>query len=265
LLVCPHVYDYPAVMASCRDERISRPSAPPSVWSGHPPMLAPRDLERDGTWQGVNAYGVLAAVTNRADIESVRDPDRIWSRGDLIVRALQSKDAEEALRLATAFPADRYNGFNLVVMDGKRAFLARGHGVNGGSRFEIRELPDGRIHIITNHGIGPEASPRNANIAAALTAHRVKDGPARWAAFAPVLDIHAPDPKPVSGHLSASTCIVRPEAENYGTKSASFIRLNPNFDRQGIRWQMRYRERPRPDLSCCMGMTIPYELAIVMA
>src|SRR5258706_15235899 len=57
--------DYPLVLAANRDEQFSRPSAAPALGPGAAKILAGRDLVAGGTWLGVNARGVAAAVVNR--------------------------------------------------------------------------------------------------------------------------------------------------------------------------------------------------------
>src|SRR3972149_2161482 len=56
---------YPLVVAMNRDEFYDRPSLPPELREGARRIVCPRDERADGTWIGVNAEGLVAAVSNR--------------------------------------------------------------------------------------------------------------------------------------------------------------------------------------------------------
>jgi uncharacterized protein with NRDE domain len=108
------------VVAANRDEFYDRPAegpalrSTPSGW-----IVAPLDVEAGGTWFGLNAAGVFAAVTNVA----CSDPDpKRRSRGLLVVDALAAAGAREAAEKAVNLPMGVYNPFNLFVADGEAAF-----------------------------------------------------------------------------------------------------------------------------------------------
>ncbi|MEE8556561.1 MAG: NRDE family protein, partial [Myxococcota bacterium] len=85
----------PLVVASNRDEYLSRPAAPPALVRAEGPegipRVAPQDLEAGGTWMGVNARGLFVGLTNRPSTR--RDRNR-RSRGKLVMDALGYEDAE---------------------------------------------------------------------------------------------------------------------------------------------------------------------------
>ena len=102
-------------MVGNRDERFNRPTAGPAMIAEDPAVFAPRDLEAGGTWFGVNARGITAALTNiRPQIKPSREPNR--SRGLLVLDALKctSLDAASAV-VRDAAKADRYSPFNLLL------------------------------------------------------------------------------------------------------------------------------------------------------
>jgi len=76
---------YPLILASNRDEYLSRPTAPASFWSApHTHVLGGRDLQRPekGTWLGITRQGRIAVLTNFR--EEGTDPSGLKSRGGIV-------------------------------------------------------------------------------------------------------------------------------------------------------------------------------------
>ena len=114
---------------------------------------APRDLQAGGTWIGVSAGGVLAALTNyHAPLDWYPDPAR-RSRGDL-VRGPSTAPAAAAARAALAtVDAAAWNPFHLVVADAARP----SSGGTTASASGLEALGPG-LHVVTEdspHGLGP--------------------------------------------------------------------------------------------------------------
>ena len=98
------VHGAPLVVAANRDEYYDRPAEPPAlrgsargregdggpIEAGCGPIVAPLDLRAGGTWLGVNAMGVFAAVTNLRS--EMPDPAR-RSRGMVVMDALREPSA----------------------------------------------------------------------------------------------------------------------------------------------------------------------------
>src|SRR5215831_17108423 len=78
------VEDAPVVVGANREEFYARGGEPPQLLDGPVQAVAGVDPQGGGTWLGVNAHGVLVAVTNRARSQP---PPRPRSRG-LLVRDL---------------------------------------------------------------------------------------------------------------------------------------------------------------------------------
>src|SRR5947207_9943071 len=85
--------DAPVVVAANREELYARGGEPPAVRDGPVPFVAGRDPLQGGTWLGVNARGVLVAVTNRV---KSHPPARPRSRGLLVGELLAAASAAEA-------------------------------------------------------------------------------------------------------------------------------------------------------------------------
>ncbi len=240
---------HPLVIAANRDELLDRPSLPPGVMDGEPRLLAPVDVQRGGTWIGVNARGVFAAVTNRNDVVSVGGKD---SRGELALMALEAAEAEDAASRVARLDMRRYNGFHLVLADAKRVFLAYGDGERSSeSRARIEELGRG-MHVVSNLGAGPSHAPRAEEVERVWIGRglaRHKPHRATWDAL---LTLHDPSPRHGAEWMKrmASTCIHRPAEENYGTKSSAFILYDDAWGAYGAAWRWWHRERPADGHAC---------------
>jgi uncharacterized protein with NRDE domain len=139
------VFEQPLLVAANRDERVDRPSNPPTVHEWDARVVAPTDGEAGGTWIGYNEHGVFVAITNRwtdADLAGDR------SRGLLVRDALGAGTAEDAARLVErAVDADEYQGFNLVVADESAAVSLEWDG-----QLAVRTLEPG-VHVVVNVGV----------------------------------------------------------------------------------------------------------------
>jgi uncharacterized protein with NRDE domain len=132
----------PLVIAANRDEFVDRAAEGPSLRDeAGVRIVAPRDVRAGGTWLGVNAHGVFAALTNRRSVEP--DPAR-RSRGLLVLDALASESAAASADAAARLPADAYNPFNLLVADADSA-----HVVSYDGKPERIDLEPG-AHVVGN-------------------------------------------------------------------------------------------------------------------
>ncbi len=109
--------DYFLVVAANRDEFYARPSAPAGFWEDYTDLLAGRDLERSGTWLGITKRGRFAALTNYRDPASYKAGAR--SRGLLVREYLCFPGHPEVFLEALDGVREEYNGFNLLLLDGK--------------------------------------------------------------------------------------------------------------------------------------------------
>jgi hypothetical protein len=199
---------WPVVVAANRDERLGRPA---EGWAlregpGGTRHAAPRDVEAGGTWIGVSARGVLAALTNyHAPFDWYPDRRR-RSRGELVPLALAPPSAAAARAALGALDPAAFNPFHLVVADAAGAFLWW----YDGERTGFEPLGPG-LHLVTEgspHGLGLRGELVRARWPVDLSPARLRD----------VLTLHAP-PHP------AATCIH--QDPHYGTRSAAVLRLTP--------------------------------------
>lgn len=197
----------PLVMAANRDEFLARPSAGPELWRDGPiPFVAPRDLLAGGTWLGVNARGVVAAITNRRAVPK-RDDRR--SRGDLVVLALSHATASAAAEAVFALDGAAFNGFHLTIADRHSAQIVWGDG----ERMRSRPLAAG-IHVITEAGI--EGLTHREQRASSFMERLSREIPDVFA-LRKLLTLHADDP--FDGLCNHA------DAFGYGTKSSTIMTL----------------------------------------
>jgi uncharacterized protein with NRDE domain len=199
---------WPLVVAANRDERLGRAA---EGWAlrdggGGPRYAAPRDLAAGGTWIGVSARGLFAAVTNyHAPYDWYPDPSR-RSRGELVALALAHPAAEAARAALGALAAERWNPFHLVVADAATAFRWR----YDGSAAALDDLGPG-LHVVTERspdGRCPRGDLVRARWPLDLSPARLRE----------LLSVHGPDADPL-----AATCIHGEPV--YGTRSSTVVRL----------------------------------------
>lgn len=107
------------ILASNRDEFYARPTQSLQLWEDGL-VYAGKDIEKGGTWLGATKTGRFAFITN------FRDPSEFTrqakSRGNLVSDFL--KDDIRSLQYLKTIESvmHDYNGFNLVVSDGKECY-----------------------------------------------------------------------------------------------------------------------------------------------
>ncbi len=147
VLVYKTLPGWPLVAGANRDEAFARESLPFEVLAtdGRVPVLAPRDRRHGGTWIGINATGLFAAITNRP---GTPHEDR-RSRGLLCLEALGRRDADSARDFVDdELSRQPFNPFNLVLADSRSAYVVS-NDLEAGTRIET--LAPG-LHVVSNHG-----------------------------------------------------------------------------------------------------------------
>lgn len=120
---------FPLVVAANRDEHYSRPAAAAAFWDDHPDIYAGRDLEKGGTWMGININGRFAAITNYR--EGLPGPAAPRSRGELVSGFLSSNAAAPDFFSEAAQSTNDYNPFSMIAgdLDALSFYSNRGDGV----------------------------------------------------------------------------------------------------------------------------------------
>ncbi|MBT3449217.1 MAG: NRDE family protein [Bacteroidetes Order II. Incertae sedis bacterium] len=105
------------VVLANRDEFYLRETAQAGFWEGDRQLLAGKDLVAGATWMGMHTSGRFAGVTNYREPGQVVDGAE--SRGGLPVGFLEGNSTALDYLKRVEDKADRFNGFNLLVFDGK--------------------------------------------------------------------------------------------------------------------------------------------------
>jgi uncharacterized protein with NRDE domain len=234
---------FPLVVAANRDEWRDRPAAPARWWDDHPQLLAGRDLQAGGTWMGVTRGGRFAAVTNFRDPSERRST--ALSRGALVAQFLLGSEAPAAYLAGLASRAAQYNGFNLLVGDG-RALLYFGSREGG-----VRPVEPG-VHALSNHLLD-EPWPKVTKAREAMRAG-VADGDA------PLFDMLS-DATPAPDHALPDTGVglererwlspILIKGDTYGTRASTILRVASDG-------RVRFEERTR-DATGAVTATAAFE------
>ncbi|HEY8506245.1 MAG TPA: NRDE family protein [Gemmataceae bacterium] len=199
------VHDAPVVIGANREESYARGGTEPDVRRGPVPFIAGLDPLAGGTWLGVNARGVVAAVTNRP---RRFPPESPRSRGLLVRDLLAAGSAKEALEMATReLTAAAYAGCNLLVADARDACV-----VHAGDWLRVALLPPG-AHVLTNGDVNQTSDPRVRFALDRLRPRRFEDAEDAVATLRRIC-AHSGPPAPI--------CLHGPES---GTVSSTLIAL----------------------------------------
>ena len=193
--------DHHLFVAANRDELLVRPSAAPQIhtWNGLR-VLAPRDVQAGGTWEGINETGLVVVITNRpdGDFDAARP-----SRGALCREALGCPSAARVRDwIEGAVRSRRYNSFNLFHADARAAYVTSWNGA-------LHSQPlDTGVHVLSNlHPLGELDVPEVRRLP--------RDAAALRARFVGVLASHRP--------RDARDFRICKHGEHYGTVSSSLL------------------------------------------
>jgi uncharacterized protein with NRDE domain len=205
------VHGAPLVVAANRDEYYDRPAEGPALRgvAGRGGMIvAPLDLRAGGTWLGVNAEGVFAAVTNLRNPSP--DPSR-RSRGMVVLDALREPTAVRGAEVLKALPEEAYNPFNCFIADREHAFRLIYRDVP-----RVRELSAG-VHVIGNVDPEDEPSPKIERVRQAAEAVLGGSRDEVLEGLATVCREHE-----TGGSGISDTCV---HLDAYGTRSSAILSL----------------------------------------
>ncbi|MGH7806199.1 MAG: NRDE family protein [Candidatus Binatia bacterium] len=222
--------EYPLVIAANRDEFYDRESLEPALLPGELAVYCGRDGIHSGTWLGVNAAGVAAALLNRRT-QNPPDPRR-RSRGLLCMEALAHRTAGSAAAALSVMSTADYNPFNLLIADAEDVWIVS----NPSSRLLRTRLQPG-LHLLTNLDVDDPECPRIAASTqrfAALVPAEAEEGGADEivARLQSVLSSHDIALDPRDAVLGNGLCV---HLETFGTRSSTILLL----DRHG-KWTYRH-------------------------
>ncbi len=202
---------WPLLIGANRDEMVARASLPPARhWPDRPGTIAGRDMLAGGTWLGINATGVVAAVMNR--VGSLGPAPGARSRGELPLIALDHATARDGAAAIQRLDGAAYRPFNLLLADARDAiWLARRAEA---TTIACHDLEPG-FTMLTAREANDLASPRIRHHLPKLVAAPVPDPDrADWVGWRNVLGSRA------HGPLDAMTI---PETNGFATVSCSLL------------------------------------------
>ncbi len=217
-------HDWPLLLAANRDELAGRPARPPGRhWPDRAEVRAGLDELAGGSWLGVNDSGVVAAVLNRTGTLGPADGKR--SRGELVLEALDHREAAAAAEALVDLDPRAYRPFNLVIADRDGVFCLR-HAGDGAIR--VDRLPPG-LTMLTAREPNDLGCPRIRRYRPLFLAAPPPDPErADWSDWQLLLASRArsgEDPR-------HALCIVT-EGE-YGTVSSSLVAISSRPERPAI-------------------------------
>lgn len=140
--------EFPLIVSANRDEFFDRPTKHLHQWETG--LIAGKDLRGGGTWMGFHPNGKWSLLTNYRDFSRVKRGE--ISRGKLVQNYLEGNLSPETYLEDIFKEKDRYEGFNLLVSDGKKLFYLSNYSE------EIEEIQPG-IHGLSN-GLLNESWPK---------------------------------------------------------------------------------------------------------
>ena len=184
-------------------------------------IWAPRDLEKGGTWLGVNEHGLFAGLTNRYAPDGYPHADPACSRGEIPHAALACRNVDEAMtRLRELTTQSNYPGFHLVVCHHQEARLL----IWDGTMLHERPVQDDTM-VITERSFAGSPPQREVSLRSALSQ---LDHELSLEDVTSILSRHELN--------SIDAVCVHLDGINYGTRSAVCINLGRDLKRIDI-WE----------------------------
>jgi uncharacterized protein with NRDE domain len=197
--------DAAIVVAANREEFYERGGEPPRRLEGVA-AVGGVDPAHGGTWLGVNAHGLLVAVTNRPKSQLPAAPR---SRGLLARELLGNASAAEAVQhAARALDSGAYAGCNFLCVDEREAVV-----IHAGDWLRIRPLPPG-VHVLSNRDVNDPSDRRVVHAAGWLSGQDLSTSRSALNALARLCGSHEPPDAPM--------CFRR---EKRGSVSSSLLAL----------------------------------------
>jgi uncharacterized protein with NRDE domain len=213
----PNGYDL--ILASNRDEFISRLTLKADYWEENSSIWGGKDLVAGGTWLGITKEGRFAFVTNYRNLYLPK-PDSPLSRGNLCKDYLLSNQTPFDYLTQIMQNKDKYEGFNLILGNSNSCFYYNN------KRNILSELKPG-IYSVSN-GILDEPWPKLIHSKSKFIELIQKDNlsPENFFAYLNSKEKTSKEFLPDTGigeerEKALSSCFI--DLETYGTRSSFFI------------------------------------------
>lgn len=231
-------HDWPVLIAANRDERLDRAWNPPGPhWPDRPEIVAGQDAQAGGSWMGINATGVVAAVLNRLDALGPEPGKR--SRGELTLDALDYNDAVDAAEALRTIAPRAYRPFNLVIADNRDAFVLVHRNSASGAPVTVERLPAG-LSMITAMDRDDQGSPRIRLYRPRFLAAPAPDPDSGdWSSWEGLLGSREREPESGPGGAMFIDGAPAGDPSRFGTVSSSLVAL-PSIAKAGVRAVWRF-------------------------
>jgi hypothetical protein len=169
------VPEAPILIAHNRDELYERICPSPAIQSGKPRILAGIDPASNGTYLGVNQYGMFVGLVRRNMPEPPSNPK---SRGALCRKILKNTSANSALDACMdELQNGKYCGGNFVIADSDNAWV-----IHHTTDSEVITMDRG-LRIVGEFDVDDPTDER-ANMARRLLTLQTLDSPVKFLAVA---------------------------------------------------------------------------------
>ncbi len=214
IVVKPDSPNLPTYILGNRDERLDRASSKFHYRRGRTAgFWAPTDLEKGGTWIGLNDAGLFVGITNRYSPDGYPMADGHVSRGALPALALGERSSTEAiLKVKGALKEHTYPGFHLLLVTSSSIDLLIWDGAT------LKDVRPERSHmVVTERSFSGEQPPeRESVIYSQLRDTSLRPGARQ------LLTRH-------DANSIDATC-VHLDGVNYGTRSATEVELGATIN-----------------------------------
>ncbi len=148
---------WPVIIGTNRDERLDRKSLFPNRhWGGnYPNIVGGKDLEKNGSWIGVNDFGITAIIHNRKPGKGFVKKKN--SRGKIVLETLKHSSIKEALKNISSIDKNNYNSFNLLVATYNECYCIK-HDIKV-ENLLIKKLDEG-LSVITNEDLNDKKNSK---------------------------------------------------------------------------------------------------------
>jgi len=216
-------HDWPLIIGSNRDEKLSRKSKfPARHWlKHHPQIIGGFDVEEKGSWIAVNDHGLFSIIHNR---KLEKDNNLIkQSRGHIILKLLNFDRIDPAIECLRNLNQKIYNGFNIIL--GNKSLCFWGKHVSVDNKIEVKEINEG-LSILTDKDLNDLMDKKTNFYLNKFSQISIPDpSNNNWLAWELLLstEVIENQAKP-----EEAICFID-KINNYGTRSSSLIAISNNF------------------------------------
>jgi uncharacterized protein with NRDE domain len=232
--------DFPIRIACTRDENLTRSWLPPNRhWQQYKYIIAGLDVLSNGTWMGLNEYGIFSFCLNQEHtlltygnlydknkLITTMDSQKI-SRGKLVLDILTHYSLPEILKFLQQVDLQKYRKFYLIFGNYKNMYFC--HNDDNKKDLICSEIPYG-INMVTPYGLNEiEKCPRTNNFLEKFhEATLPNPSENNWQDWLKLLATRTEWGAKDRSNIYNGISIIPDKQHNFGTISSAFIALDAN-------------------------------------